>query len=179
MEEEGKVIFIDENADFEQIAKITKLDTARVHSTLTILEISELLHRDSNGKFSVIDPIALAKSQAINKEEKQNTNTEKDNVPAPDATNSQPKKSDENISVNINPVTTNLVPKVYDANPEIANFANKFAGIVPTVSPQTLNDAQRSAAADRITTTTNAREKAIDLGTTATSKKVKFILHAQ
>ena len=69
------------------------------------------------------------------------------------------------------------VPKIYNANPDMAVFAQKFAEVKPPI-PVGISDAQRAVAADRISTTETVRQSATDLGTVSPTTKVKFIFNA-
>jgi hypothetical protein len=106
------------------------------------------LKLSENGKFVIVDSKEFAKSQSITKEGSSRT-------PASEQ------------------VITLVLPKVYDANPEMISFANQFA-TSPVSPPPTLTDSLKSIAEDRITTTEAARDIESSSGSGATSRPVTF-----
>ena len=84
-------------------------------------------------------------------------------------------------SVGPAPVVKLELPKIYDARPEMANFATKFAAspIAPPPPPPMMNPTTlQNIATEVLKKTETVRNTATDLGTNNPSTKVKFIFNA-
>lgn len=70
------------------------------------------------------------------------------------------------------------VPKIYNANPDMAVFAQKFAEAKPQM-PTVISETQKTLADKRIEETKTVRESATNTGTTSPNTNVKFIFNAK
>jgi hypothetical protein len=122
----------------------------------------EGLKLGANGKFILVDANAFAKTQTVNKEDKQEDKKEE---------KKDEKKDDKKAE-------KTEIPKIYDSQPDIAAFTDKHSEN-KTTDPATMTDAQRAAAADKSSMNETSRQTSADLGKTITSRNLKFILKAQ